>query len=245
MAVARARRRRVAVVLARRRRGVGQAGGGRRERRGDERRAGRSRHPPDHLHIATPIPALRSRARRPAIFSADAPASIEPTARAAKESLLIPEVFAALSAVPGMGMPPPMSSFGAGMLARPASEGRSARLGRAPSPASNAAGRLVSPAPPGGSADAVFVLAAAGRRPAAANSGARPDIGRRGGVAPTTDITGVTTCCTTLPARAAAGRLVVAPARAPLGQAAGESPSTAAPLPPAPTGRGLPLLPAR
>src|SRR5260370_10868845 len=240
MAVARARRRRVAVVLARRRRGVGHARARQRERSGDERRAGRSRHPPDHLHIATPIPALRSRARRPAIFSADAPASIEPTARAAKESLLIPEVVAALSAVPGMGMPPPMSSFGAGMLARPASEGRSARLGRAPSPASNAAGRFVSPTPPGGSADAVFVLAAAGRRPAAANSGARPDIGRRGGVAPTTDITGATTCCTTLPAPAAAGPLVAAPATAPPGHPPVVSPTTPPAPPPPPPPHDLP-----
>ena len=99
--------------------------------------------------IIAPNPALRSRARRPAIFSADAPASKAPTARAAKESLLIPDVLAADSAVPGMGMPPPDTPFRAGMLARPASEGRSARPGRAPSPASwDAAGTFVSPAPP-------------------------------------------------------------------------------------------------
>ena len=129
--------------------GVGHARARQRERGGDEHLAGRSRQPPDFLHIVTtPIPALRSRALRPAIFSADAPASKAPTARAANESLLIPGKFAALSAVPGMGMPPPVTPFRAGMLTRPASDGRSARPGRASSPASwDAAGTFVSPAP--------------------------------------------------------------------------------------------------
>ena len=60
----------------------------------------------------------------------------------------MPGIFAALGAVPGMGMPPPIKPFRAGILARPASEGRSARPGRTPSPASwDAAGTFVSPVP--------------------------------------------------------------------------------------------------
>jgi hypothetical protein len=53
--------------------------------------------------FATPIPALRSRARRPAILSADAPASKEPTASAAYELLLRPAASAALCVAPGQG----------------------------------------------------------------------------------------------------------------------------------------------
>jgi hypothetical protein len=57
----------------------------------------------------------------------------------------MPEL-AADSAVPGMGLPPPDAPLRAGVLAGPA-EGRSARPGRAPSPASwVAAGTFVSPA---------------------------------------------------------------------------------------------------
>src|SRR5205823_3397754 len=150
----------------------------------------------------------RSRARRPAIFSADAPASKAPTARAAKESLLIPEVFAADSAVPGIGMPPPVTPFRAGMLARPASEGRSARPGRAPSPASwDAAGTFVSPAPPApGRLSKVLTLPPVSPRGAGAVAiGARPDICwspasgplakdpvPAGPVTPSTDVTGAT-----------------------------------------------------